>query len=222
MTAHLLAAKAPPAPDRLPSGCLELFGGPERTRIQKQRNPQAAATQLAAHMLLHYALDKVYGIDSRSFTVARTQQGKPYFTGPDAPQFSLSHSGATALCAVHDAPIGADVERIRPVTPALARRIMSDTEYDSFCRSDDKKGLFFKIWTLKESYLKQTGQGITCDLKALSFVVSGQDISFNNPDYTFRLYDLTDGYQACACVAHGTLPQSVDCIPMEELALSGR
>ncbi|MFZ5975059.1 MAG: 4'-phosphopantetheinyl transferase family protein [Bacillota bacterium] len=219
MTAHLFAVKAPPSLGALPaSGWLEKVGEPKRTGILRQRNAQAAATRLCAEILLQYALYSAYGVKPFSLAQACTPQGKPFFTDPAAPHFSLSHSDAMAFCAVHHAPVGADVEHIRPVAPGLARRIMSDSEFEVFDRSHDKDGFFFKIWTLKESYLKQTGHGIAYDLKSLSFSISEkQNVSFNRPHYVFKLYDLPGGYQACACVEKGTLPGHVACLDFHAL-----
>ena len=219
MTARLFAVKAPPSLDALPaSSWLESVCEPKRTRILHQRDAQAAATQLLAEILLRYALHSAYGLDRHSFTQACTEQGKPYFTDPAAPQYSLSHSGSMALCAVHRTPVGADVERIRPVTRALARRIMSDSEYGCFYESNDKDRFFFTIWTLKESYGKQTGQGIACDLQSLSFTICNQQtVSFNKPHYAFRSYSLPGGYQAGACLAQGTLPENVTCVALDAL-----
>lgn len=219
MTAHLFATKTPPSLDELPvSTWLESVTETKRARILKQRNTQAAATQLCAERLLHYALHSTCGVDALSLKQACTPLGKPYFTEAGAPHYSLSHSGAMAFCAVHCAAIGVDVERIRPVVPVLARRIMSDSEFEAYHSCRDKDGFFFKIWTLKESYLKQKGQGIAYDLQSLSLIIDEkQNVSFNIPDYVFKLYDLPDGYQAAACLKTGALPGHITCIGFDAL-----
>jgi len=218
MTAQLYAVQAPPSLRELPaSRWLRWLDGETRARILDQRNPQDAATRLCTRRLLLYAIRDACGVDAQSLKLARTPAGKPYFTGPGAPHFSLSHSGAAAFCAVHGAPVGADVERVRRVEPALARRVMSECELAAFKGSTDKDGFFFRIWTLKESYLKQTGQGIACELRSLSFTLEGDAVMFNVPGYTFGLYSLWDGYQAAACLAFGAPPAAVIMPTLDEL-----
>ena len=71
--------------------------------------------------LLAYAVRAVWGIDLPE--TAELPGGKPYF--PACPQlhFSVSHTRTAALVAVSAAPVGADVEQVRPLHPAMARRL---------------------------------------------------------------------------------------------------
>ena len=68
--------------------------------------------------LLAYAVRAVWGIDLPE--TAELPGGKPYF--PACPQlhFSVSHTRTAALVAVSAAPVGADVEQVRPLL--LARQ----------------------------------------------------------------------------------------------------
>ena len=71
--------------------------------------------------LLAYAVRAVWGIDLPE--TAELPGGKPYF--PACPQlhFSVSHTRTAALVAVSAAPVGADVEQVRPLHPGMARRL---------------------------------------------------------------------------------------------------
>ena len=46
--------------------------------------------------------------------VERSPRGKPLFAGKHDRWFSLSHSEGIALCALSSAPVGVDVELVRP------------------------------------------------------------------------------------------------------------
>ncbi|WP_347563656.1 4'-phosphopantetheinyl transferase superfamily protein [Pseudoflavonifractor sp. 524-17] len=74
--------------------------------------------------------------------------------------FNLSHSGPFALCGVGDAPLGVDIEAIRPRRPALPRYIMSDREFRWYEAQGGRWEDFYTLWTLKESICKYTGQGL--------------------------------------------------------------
>ena len=102
--------------------------------------------------LLAYAVRAVWGIDLPE--TAELPGGKPYF--PACPQlhFSVSHTRTAALVAVSAAPVGADVEQVRPLHPAMARRL---------AQADCGDLQPFELWTLRESWFKLTGTG---DLRA--------------------------------------------------------
>ena len=96
----------------------------------------------------------------RAREVAVDAQGKPYCAGVF---FSLSHAGDLALCAVSDAPIGCDIERVKDAPFEIAQRVFCPGEraYLRAARDDSEaQRRFFTLWTLKESYMKMTGEGL--------------------------------------------------------------
>ena len=84
--------------------------------------------------------------------VERSPRGKPFFPGLADRWFSLSHSGGLALCALSDAPVGVDIEVVRPRRASLPRRLLSPAELEGF---DGTWEDFYHIWTLKESWCKR-------------------------------------------------------------------
>ena len=106
--------------------------------------PAGGERQLA-HTLLETALLREYGL-SPVPAVLRRDNGKPYF--PDFPDlhFNLSHSHGAAVCALSDAPIGIDVEVVRPAP----RRLSGGMEDEAF----------FRLWTAQEATVKYTGEGM--------------------------------------------------------------
>ena len=92
------------------------------------------------------------------------EHGKPYL--PGAPfYFSLSHADGLCAAALSSDPIGLDVERIRPLRPALLPRFCTSEEI-ALCKTDPD--LAVKIWTRREARAKQNGRGIGQKLTALS------------------------------------------------------
>ena len=84
--------------------------------------------------------------------VERSPRGKPCFTGMSGRWFSLSHSGGIALCALSSAPVGVDVELVRPLRESLPAYVLSEDQRTGF---DGTWGDFFRLWTLKESWCKR-------------------------------------------------------------------
>jgi len=134
-------------------------------------------------------LGSYLGVPPREVRVQYQPNGKPEihsFTEPARLRFNLTHSGDLALLALTlDQEIGIDVEQVRPFPealqgglsgkrdlPAIARRFFSRQEQDwLFAQpAEERDEAFFKIWTLKEAYLKAHGMGLTLPLDQFSVV----------------------------------------------------
>ena len=120
--------------------------------------------------------------------------GKPYI--PGGPEFSLSHSGALAVIALADVPVGTDAERDRPTGEALRLRVLTEGE-----RADGfRDPLFF--WTRKEAALKCLGTGLDRDLASLdvrsdSAILDGRTIFLHTARYgSYVLSAAADGRPA--------------------------
>lgn len=105
-----------------------------------------------ARRLLALALERELRL-SPPPDIARESGGKPFF--PQRPDicFNLSHSRGAAVCALHDKPVGVDVEKLRPAPRRLASG-MAD-------------GAFFRLWTAREATAKRAGLGLAALLGPL-------------------------------------------------------
>ena len=68
------------------------------------------------------------------------------------------------LCAVSEEEIGADIEAIRPVSPALVSRVCTEEE-KRYIGGDGRR--FLQVWTAKEALAKRSGEGISLNMKQL-------------------------------------------------------
>ena len=68
----------------------------------------------------------------------------PVMIGP-----SSSHTAGAVLAGVSDRPLGVDIERFRPVTPRLLRRLGADSAEEALGR-----------WVRLEALAKQSGTGV--------------------------------------------------------------
>lgn len=116
-------------------------------------------TEGNAYALLTEAARQVWGLETLP-EIARLPDGKPFFPGYPDLHFNLSHSGALALCALADRPVGADIEVIRPRSAGLPAYVFRGAEYDRFLALGGDWGAFYTLWTEKESILKYTGEGL--------------------------------------------------------------
>ena len=119
-----------------------------------------------AHLLAHRALRAILQTVTRApldFAVAA--HGKPFLPAAPDVQFNLSHSGEMALVAVAmDTAVGADIERIRPLSDAdaLAERYFPASEASAWAAlpAAERPQEFFRRWTRIEAALKARGIGL--------------------------------------------------------------
>ncbi len=100
-----------------------------------------------------------------------SKNGKPYLPGGSV-HFSLSHCNGRVLCAVSDAPVGADIERIRKNGVRLAGRFFASDEESLVAAAGEPDAEFCRIWTLKESYIKLRDMRLA-DMRSFSVLSSG-------------------------------------------------
>ena len=185
----------------------------------------------AAHELLHQCLP-LYASTRRirltdSPVILRTEMGKPYF--PDFPDvhFNLSHSGERVMCVISPFEVGCDVEIIKGDRGRLAERFFKPEEsawIKHFETLEKQSEAFYRLWTLKECYMKVTGRGMSLmpDKFALR-VDENENISLyhdgDRPEYDFREIDLHDGYRYAYCMKNNgeNAPQEIRCVDLNIL-----
>lgn len=134
-------------------------------------------------LLLKHALQKECSYNFSEEDIQKKERGKPYIE--NAPfYFNISHCDGLVVCALSETEIGIDAEGKRQATDRVMKRCYSDSEITYVNSCYDKDMEFTKIWTLKESYVKMTGEGIATDLKAVCFDMKNgtafsDDISFS-------------------------------------------
>ena len=111
---------------------------------------------LAAYRLLQRALLLEYGINETPvFTY--DSKGKPLLQGHPDIHFSLSHCHEAVAVAVSDRPVGIDIETTGHYSAEVARRVMNDDEMREIEASAQPEVAFTRLWTMKESLYKLTG-----------------------------------------------------------------
>lgn len=146
-------------------------------------------------------ISEMRGLPPGKIEILTDENGKP-FTPLEGVFFNYSHSGNFAAAEVSDRPVGVDIEALRELKAAdkaALRRFATDAEAEYI--GDDAER-FFTIWTLKEAYLKCTGEGINNNLKAAEFKITDGEVLCSVPGYSFRVFYGGD-YIASVCYANG-------------------
>lgn len=140
---------------------------------------------LGAGVLLSYGL-KERGLLRTETPVVHNENGKPYLKDGGI-FFNMSHSGKYAVCAFSDEEIGVDIEELSDVPEELMRAVCTDAEYRYLLAAGEKqKEDFFRLWTVKESFMKYIGTGLATDPARL-------EVAFG------RRMQMTQGVSAGSC-----------------------
>ena len=140
-------------------GELDVLSAYRLERLRRIKPDRQRALSFSAELLLIEALKTLEPPDL-PLDIYTLEGGKPALR--HGPWFSLSHSGELVFCAVSDAPVGADVEKLPDKEPGcgLLERCLSEKERELCLESENKKELFTLLWSLKESYAKMDGAGL--------------------------------------------------------------
>lgn len=138
---------------------LALLTPERRERVAALANEDARKRTVAAEWLARTELGKRLDVAPEAVPLVMDDEGKPSVEG-DPLYCSLSHSGAWAVCAIGEKPLGVDVEVIRGTQEKYMQRICSEDEF-RYIRYGDEGcfARFFECWTAKEALFKLTGQG---------------------------------------------------------------
>lgn len=157
---------------------------------------------LSAGVLLKKALSDVAG---EKYDIEYGKYGKPYIKNSDI-FFNLSHSENTVMCAVSSVEIGCDTEKITDIDMEIARKFFCDKEYctiENEMSYTKKCDMFFRLWTLKESFLKSVGIGMSVPMDSFCIDIKNDGISIfqnlNEEKYYFKEYNFNDGYKYSVC-----------------------
>lgn len=140
--------------DRLPPG--------RRAYAERYRKTVDRAAAAVGFLLVGRALKEIDpAFLPGEWTVG--ERGKPSFANSPL-HFSLSHADGLCAAVASRAPIGLDVERIRPLRAALLPRFCTPEEIERVGRAPD---LAVALWTKREARAKENGRGIGQDLVSL-------------------------------------------------------
>lgn len=140
----------------------------ERKRAERFHFKNHASRFVVAHGVLRMILARYMNTEPDQLRFSRDENGKPFVLSESSaipPCFNMSHSAELAIYAVtKDRPVGIDVEHnsTRADVEQLAKRFFSANEYSQLVSlpADQRNETFIKMWTIKEAYLKATGEGL--------------------------------------------------------------
>lgn len=199
---------------------LSYVGEYRRNKISRYKNEQDCKRSLLAELLIKKAIIEKMGL--RDVTISRNKYGKPYLQGVKDFHFNISHSGHYVVIAVSEGKVGIDIEKKDKVDYRIAERFFGNKEAREILASseeDERIDAFYRIWTLKESYVKAIGKGLTIPFSSFEFTF-GNKIEIEDPEQReiFHFFNTSiNDYSLSVCYAEQDFNKIMKCMCEKQL-----
>jgi 4'-phosphopantetheinyl transferase len=148
--------------------------------FQRHRNER-----LVARAMLRKTLSALTGVPPLTWQFRTNKYGRPEIEGPSDYcylKFSVSHADGLIVCFLSwNRLVGVDVESIKTNDDALniADQYFATSEVASLRRlpRHEQNRRFLELWTLKESYFKARGCGLSIPLTEAMFEIKKSKVS---------------------------------------------
>ena len=149
-------------------GLLDLVGIRRREKVIRYRMPDDRKRSLGAGIIIRKILDE-NGLTESCLRYSDNE--KPVVDGLF---FNVSHAGDYVVGVLSDCEVGCDIEKM-PMRLLRWQNIISTIQSLLTSRLRRTKiRRFFTLWTLKESYMKMTGRGMSLPLDSFEVVPTAE------------------------------------------------
>ncbi|AWN81630.1 4'-phosphopantetheinyl transferase family protein [Candidatus Cardinium hertigii] len=159
-------------------GWLADFSKDEVEKAKKITSTQARVRYICARYMLRSILSMYLLQAPKSIQFAYTLYGKPYVCNPGVADvcFNVSHSNQCIVCAIaKKRAVGIDIEFLQSINfENIARRFFSHYEYRQLMHHtppQQREKKFYSLWTCKEAFVKNIGQGLSYPLNAFTISI---------------------------------------------------
>lgn len=194
---------------------LSLLDENRRKRILKFVFPNDAQRSLLGDLMVRAFIAKELNLKNSRITFNLSDKGKPYLAGYPNLFFNVSHAGEWVVVAFSDYNVGIDVERIKKINYNVAELFFSKEENLNLnnLSGKDKQEYFFDLWTMKESYLKYTGKGLSEPLNSFTVKKSNKHFTLShhtaNERVYLKQYIVDEAYKLAVCSSVNDFPESI-------------
>lgn len=151
-----------------------------------------------SYKLLDRGLKLEYNLNLQSLKLVKDVYGKPRLKDYEAIKFNISHCNGMIACSLNNSEVGIDVEDVKPFDYRVASKILTSSELNIVKESENQAQTFFKLWTLKESFIKCIGTGFNYSLPEISFCLY-KNIRCNHSGFIFKQYLVFDSFILSMC-----------------------
>ncbi len=208
----------------------------EQARHKRFHFPKHRHRFLITRALVRTTLSRYWDIEPENWRFSENKYGRPEIVLPQGispVRFNISHTeDIIVLGLALEYDIGVDIENTgrSSATSDIAKRYFSPSEIqDIFSVPEEKQTeRFFYYWTLKESYIKAKGMGLSLPLEQFAFNISEKrlNISFDprlkdDPaKWQFWLFRLTKAHCMAVSICRESkkfsCPSFIKTVPLAE------
>lgn len=202
-----------------------LLDAQERLRIQRFRTAALQRRYLTTRALVRTVLSRYAPVPPAQWVFAASSHGRPYVNdtdgAPTVPRFNVAHTDHLVVLLVGcGRELGVDVEQATRRAPMdIADQFFAASERIALTRlpTADRASRFWDYWTLKESYIKARGLGLSIPLDGFSFgfdtdnsikLAIDPSLEDRADRWRFWQFDLQDHHRLAVCAE--TVPTSSD------------
>ncbi len=175
---------------------------------------------LVTRALVRATLSRYRPLPPAAWQFGKNQYGRPHVDPPCGLRFNLSNTVQLVACAVSEGgevgEVGVDVEPLDRGDDILevAETVFAPRELRELRALGDlaaRRGRALDLWTLKESYIKARGMGLSLPLERFAFVLDDRDdvrieidpsLEDRGERWQFRLLDVA-GHRLALAVERG-------------------
>ncbi|MBR4532652.1 4'-phosphopantetheinyl transferase superfamily protein [bacterium] len=199
-----------------------------KDKVLRYRFLKDRVLSLGAELLLRKALREC-GIEIPEIRYGFETDGKPFIKGLEDFNFNISHSEDLVMVAVSENETGCDIEKITETDLDIAKKFFFREEYENIAAlpaSEERNELFFRYWTLKESFMKATGLGMRLPLDSFQILIgndgkTGVRQSVDTKNYNFTEIHAFPGYKCAVCTAGNAAETDVKIVDFRKILNGG-
>lgn len=170
------------------------------------KNKVTLRRKLLGEVGIRRLLQQTWGLTPEDYQIVKGEHGKPYVDcGKTGIYYNLSHSGDYLVCALSDREVGIDIEQTGKMHLEVARRFFHPEEYKNLLlyAGEQQNDLFYRYWSVKESFLKYTGKGLSASLSGFMVLFTPTGIKLQgkiaDPAVYIQECQIDPGYRCFVC-----------------------
>jgi 4'-phosphopantetheinyl transferase len=198
-----------------------------QAKVNRFKKPEDANRGLIGELLIRDIIRSKFQLTNSQITFRAQQYGKPSVAGIPSFHFNIAHSGSWIVCAVDNKPVGIDIEEIHPISLDIAKFVFSSEEYRFLMEKPltERVSCFYELWTLKESFIKQIGKGLSIPLHSFSIHREAEPTSPYKLEETayapcfFKKIHVDPHYKMAVCSTSGLFSEQLNVKSVDDLIL---
>lgn len=195
-------------------------------RVKKFQNNEDKIRGIYSELIIRKMIMDKFKINNDEISFGFNKYGKPHLEKHENIYFNVSHSGQYVVCCLDNKAVGIDVEKIIPIElEGMKESFLSDLEEKYIYKQnklEESINRFYEIWTLRESFVKCVGKGLSIPLNKFYIYIdkNGQiriDSKEFDSNYFFKKLLIDKQYIMSLCSRNNIIIKNLNYIMEDQL-----